>query len=105
MLPDFALATVTRILSGRRQTGAVPGNLAALRAPTEGENTGADVDQAASLLAEWSGLAGLPGRSTRGIDTDLQAAAANAVASSCLMKPNPAPLVAPEPETVRKAVN
>ena len=55
---------------------------------------GADVPQAAALLAAWSASAGLPGLAAQGITPATQAAAAEAAASSSSMKANPAPLSA-----------
>lgn len=53
---------------------------------------GADMDKAAGLLAGWSRDCGLPGLRALGIDTEAQAAAAEAAAGSSSMKANPATL-------------
>lgn len=56
----------------------------------------ASTDQAATLLAQWSRDAGLPGLTALGIDAAAQKAAAEAAASSSSMKANPVALTTAE---------
>ncbi|MBW7056995.1 iron-containing alcohol dehydrogenase [Paracoccus bogoriensis] len=54
--------------------------------------SGANMDQAARLLADWSRNCGLPSLTALGIDADAQLRAAQTAASSSSMKANPAVL-------------
>ncbi len=53
---------------------------------------GADMDAAATRLADWSRASGLPGLTALGINAQAQAAAADAAAASSSMASNPAAL-------------
>lgn len=64
---------------------------------------GADMDQAARLLADWARQAGLPTLSGLGIDPEAMAQAAQAAASSSSMQANPASLSAEDLVQIMRA--